>query len=455
MNSALPDYYEMLGLAPSATPEEVKKRYRELARRYHPDVNPSPEASHQIKAVNEAYHTLNDPDRRALYDANRILSQPSASRPSASSRPTPPPRSGPSAASPGSSRTAGNAHTAGTGPARPYTGGRAGFNGFGRTAPDEPASAPPPRSPNRESRANPQSEEKARPGTAVNTLLSEAQLAFINRRYKEAEALCKQALAMDKRNATVYELLGDIYVRKGQTESATTAYSYAIQFNPRNYSIHGKLDRLMGRHEAHEHGPTVTRPVNVPRPAWGSMSDSRRDVSQLAFSGVLALAAIGLLCVLYDNPGEAIVTGFPWLTLLSPNLLIAALLDGLFGGILLSFYGGMRPVSEELVRRNSTQVQRSGPISLVLLLGLFSVVLFYLSVAVFLGVGIIYGKFSRSLLRAYLAAGALVGIFVLVASESGARFGNVATAVFAGNLLFPAVLVGWLLGDRIRLRGRR
>jgi curved DNA-binding protein CbpA len=461
-SSTTPDYYQTLGLASTATPEEIKKRYRELARRYHPDVNPDPAASQKIKAVNEAYHVLNDPDRRALYDAHRILSQSSAARSSGAGRTASPPSSAaPPPPQPQAARPAESHRSAGTGSSRPYTGGRAGFNGFGRTAPDDgPAQAPHSASTAPQSERKPAARE-APPSKSVtvNSLLSEAQLAFVNRRYREAEALCGQALEMDRRNAMVFELLGDIYVRKGQTESATTAYSYAIQFNPRKHSIHGKLDRMMGRSEVHETGPTMTRPVAVPRPGWGGLADMHRDLSLMLFSVVLALAFAGVLFAFHLNPGEALAGGLPWLTLLSPNLLVTALLDGIFVGMLLAFYGGVRPVSEELVRHEApqqgVQPKRSGPISLVVLLGLFSVVLFYLSAAVYVGIGLIYGKLSGSLLRAYLAAGALVGLFSLVASDANVRFGVVPVAVFAGNVLFPAVLLGWAIGDSIRLRGRR
>lgn len=456
----------MLGLASTATPEEIKKRYRELARRYHPDVNPDPSASQQIKAINEAYHTLNDPDRRSVYDAHRVLNQSAAARSSASARTAAPPKGAPATGPnppprPQAARPADNPRTAGTGPARPYPEGRAGFNGFGRTAPDDRSGQAPPRSAStaQQSAHRPAGREAPQRGASVNSLLSEAQLAFVNRRYREAETLCGKALEMDRRNATAYELLGDIYARKGQTESATTAYSYAIQFNPRNYSIHSKLDRMMGRHESHEPGPTMTRPVAVPRPGWGGLADTHRDLSLMLLSILLTLAFVGLLVAFHLNPGEALAPTLPWLTLLSPNMLLTAALDGLIAGILLAFYGGMRPVSEELVRHEGTQKElqprRSGPISLVVLLGFFSIVLFYLSAAVFVGIGLIYGKLSTSLLRAYLATAFLVGVFSLIASDANARFGVVPVAVFVGNALFPSLLVGWSIGDAIRLRGRR
>ncbi|MFE1645159.1 molecular chaperone DnaJ [Microbacterium sp. P01] len=62
------DHYEVLGVSREATPEEIKKAYRRLARELHPDVNPSPEASERFKLVTHAYDVLNDPEQRRRYD---------------------------------------------------------------------------------------------------------------------------------------------------------------------------------------------------------------------------------------------------------------------------------------------------------------------------------------------------------------------------------------------------
>jgi molecular chaperone DnaJ len=62
------DHYELLGLARDASPEEIKRAFRRLARELHPDTNPDPAAEAQFKLVAQAYEVLSDPEKRERYD---------------------------------------------------------------------------------------------------------------------------------------------------------------------------------------------------------------------------------------------------------------------------------------------------------------------------------------------------------------------------------------------------
>jgi len=62
------DYYRALGVARDAPQDEIRKAFRKLARKYHPDVSKEPDAEARMKEVNEAYAVLSDPEKRAAYD---------------------------------------------------------------------------------------------------------------------------------------------------------------------------------------------------------------------------------------------------------------------------------------------------------------------------------------------------------------------------------------------------
>jgi len=65
--------YEVLGVKPDASADDIRKAYRKLAKQFHPDLNPGkPEAEARFKAVSAAYDLVSDPDKRARYDRGEI-----------------------------------------------------------------------------------------------------------------------------------------------------------------------------------------------------------------------------------------------------------------------------------------------------------------------------------------------------------------------------------------------
>ena len=62
------DYYEVLGISKTANEDEIKKAYRTLAKKYHPDVSKDPNATEKFKEIQEAYEVISDIKKRAQYD---------------------------------------------------------------------------------------------------------------------------------------------------------------------------------------------------------------------------------------------------------------------------------------------------------------------------------------------------------------------------------------------------
>ena len=62
------DYYEILGLDKNASSDDIKRSYRKLAKKYHPDIIKAPDAEEKFKEINEAYEVLSDDNKKAIYD---------------------------------------------------------------------------------------------------------------------------------------------------------------------------------------------------------------------------------------------------------------------------------------------------------------------------------------------------------------------------------------------------
>ena len=129
--------------------------------------------------------------------------------------------------------------------------------------------------------------------------------------------------------------------------------------------------------------------------------------------------------------------------------MIALAIEGVIGGMLLAFYGRLWPITEEFSK--STDGSRGRKAPLLVILALFSFVWFYASLLVYIGVAFGRNRTSVSTVRVYSLVLVLVALFTAMAVAND-RGDWLETAAFAGNILFPGALLGWYLGDRVRLK---
>ena len=95
MSTRTKDYYRELGVAPNASQEDIKKAYRALAKKHHPDANPdNPGAGERFKAISEAYTVLSDKESRHKYDQLRKFGGLGGFRPGTGSSPGTGPQAG-------------------------------------------------------------------------------------------------------------------------------------------------------------------------------------------------------------------------------------------------------------------------------------------------------------------------------------------------------------------------
>lgn len=384
--------YDILGVEPKATSEEIKKRYRELARRYHPDVARLPDAGEKFKEINHAHQVLSDPTRRAAYDAELKLAEARRSR---------------------------QAH-----PPQPAA---------GQTA---------------SSGARPAAARAQRPAvdtaTQVSWVLGEAQARFRRMRFREAEAYCRQALRIDRKNAAAYELLGDILRARGRADEALAMYSYALQLDPANRTARAKFDRMAGkpdppRRTARGSGSSRTRPGPV-GDALRGISPTRAAVTSIGSAIVLFL----LIVVAWDGGGTPSWHPLTW----SGPTLFALATSGLLTGLLFALNDHVQGARAEFAVSSSRNVVGRRVLPLGIALVGFSVVWFYAAFAVFMRIALTQETVSRSILRAFQASFGLVACFALATLPRGES--AIPILLFGGNLVFPAFVAGWVGAEAFR-----
>lgn len=191
------NYYEVLGLPPGASNIEIKNKYRELAKKFHPDLTQDKVLGQRIfTQINQAYRVLGDADRRSQYDATLTPERAQPNLPS---------------------------------------GGASGVQSSGQPQASVYAAQPPPTA---RPVLSPQVEAE------VERLLGEAEMAMMGGKVKETRQICEALLGMQPDNVKALGILGDVYAQLGEAQKAITIYNKALQFGS-SPMIQSKLTRIM------------------------------------------------------------------------------------------------------------------------------------------------------------------------------------------------------------------
>ena len=234
-------YYEIMGVARNATAPEIKVKYHELARQFHPDRAKDKELAQRLfSQINMAYKTLSNVAERARYDETLDAEESSAARmypggrPPLASRPARPDVARPAvaAAAPRAAQERVRPTPAGSSAARP--------------APTAPTVArPTPTSPLvDESRSAPTVHAQPPQGNTLGRFLEMAHDAYGRGDLTQAMKICRQILAAAPDNFDALRLCGDIHSDSFSNAEALAAYKKALKVQPGNFTMQDKVRRL-------------------------------------------------------------------------------------------------------------------------------------------------------------------------------------------------------------------
>lgn len=201
------NYYEVIGVTPTATTDDIKKKYRELARQFHPDVVKDKTLGQKVfTQINQAYRVLADPERRSQYDTTLLTDKVRNGTSMSVSAPAAP-AAGTNGAHPASSQAA------------------AAAAGAAAQRASQPLSA-------------------QQAATAAR-LMGEAESAMMQNKLGNVKTICDKVMEIDPRNCKALSLMGDALVQMGKPRDAAAAYRRAQQIAP-SALLQNKISRLEG-----------------------------------------------------------------------------------------------------------------------------------------------------------------------------------------------------------------
>lgn len=225
----LPDHYQTLGVPPNAEVATIKRHYRTLVRRHHPDIAVDKVgATRHMVMILEAWRVLSDPLERERYDREcRARATRNASRPAT-------PRTAASRASGSASISQGGANANGSSSASRQSKPPAAAKS--RSSTPSWSSTP--------LRTQTSSQRSYCLDKTLDKTVEAARRSFVQGSVPEAIAISKWVLTVDPENAAAAALLGDIFAHEGQRDMALLMYGRAVLYQPANPVYRWKMETL-------------------------------------------------------------------------------------------------------------------------------------------------------------------------------------------------------------------
>ncbi len=381
MRSDSKNLYDILDVSSVASESQIKRRYRQLARKYHPDVATNKASAHRaFIQITEAYEILSDPTKRSAYDAELRRELEAVGAASARPVPTNAPRS----------KTAD----------RNRTKERAAMYDVPRSLSD---------------------------------VIDEAQKAIYQKRYGDAEAVLRDALRHFPKAARLHSLLGDAYKAEKMLNAAIKSYSYAVQFDPYDASTERKLNALIGE-------------------KIDDMKDQEEVKSPFGLGFIIVnvvswFVALFLLFLIRSNWGttfqDALGRELPFAGGLSINVIMLTAGASAAVGFVVAANGWLGRTSEEILLESGAGKWAIFPTGI--LAPIISVFWFPIAFIFYCVFGLMQGSLSRSVLVVFVLVMAVIGIGALLYDPQYKD----QVLMFCGNLAFPSMIVGWVLGSSI------
>lgn len=388
-------HYQTFEITPTATADEIKRRYRELARKYHPDVNTGdPNAARKFAAIADAYRILGDAEARATYDAELMMQARAAN-------PTPPPQSQ-------TQRGAG--------------GGTSGTRGAGSGA-----------------RPQPQNVQSAHIESEKYAEL--ARKCYFQGRFIEAKEHAIRSLSHNHRNAMAQEIMGDVYMQQGRLDDAAKHYTFCLQFDQFNGSARMKLERLhrTASRSAHVHAPRGSGDHN------GAFLSRKQQKLQALIKLVGYSAAIMMIGFWFIIDPRYPSVGLDFVKSWSIQFILFAIAIGGWLGMIQSVTGDVRRFEDEFLFGAGAAAAGSFPAGpAIVVLGL---VFYPLGMLSHIGITLVQDGFHRSIGMLY---GTVTAATLMLAIFCSGQHGFGETLVFGGNVLFLGHIAGRILGDFFR-----